>query len=385
MKRLYVSLPALLCLFTAAFAQNPAGLERELRVMKPVPGSETNQYKTTHAGDRGGQVINMYINYSDMEEFYFGSQYFDNVGWEFNMNYTNPPDTFTQKYVIVDFDSIHDVATDLSYDYDDIESIFIDTIYFQMGHVNHSGQNDTLIVDIIGCTNSGYPTSASLWGDTTITATTLVGPDANWFGTFTLAPEYEITAPNKFGVRMRYWGPKEDTATYLFGFNNGGACGTGQYSAIRTLFEWNSYYWFNQFGAQYPTSSGGFIYLDCDGSGNYTPNAHEDYFIQNIHIWLNATVTFKPVAVEEIEPTFELELYPNPAQDVLNLSMQATQSANYTITITNIEGQVTYTEDVNGSSKFGHNIDLTGFSDGVYFLKVNDGASLLTKQFVINR
>jgi hypothetical protein len=384
MRKLYVSLTALLSFTIAAVAQ-PVISGQNIRVMKPVPGSETKNYTSAQAGDRGGP-INMYIDYSGSEAFYFGGQYFDNVGWEMNMHYTNPPDTFTQRYVIVDFDTIHDVVSDLGYKYEDVESIMIDTIYFHLGHVNHSGQPDTLIVDIIACTNAGYPTTTSLWGDTTITATTLVGPTASWFGTFTLAPAYEVTPPNKVGVRMRYWGDKQDTCTYLFGFNDGGACGAGQFSAIRTLFYPNSYYWFNQFNNQYPTSSGGLIYLDCDGNGSYTPDSHEDYFIQNIHVWLNATVTLKPgVGMEKVDPGFDLSVFPNPAQDLLTVSMDAVRGTDLTITITNIEGEVTYAAGVAASAKFDHNVDLTSFANGIYVLKVNDGNAVVTKTFSVNR
>ncbi|MCG8699957.1 MAG: T9SS type A sorting domain-containing protein, partial [Bacteroidales bacterium] len=77
--------------------------------------------------------------------------------------------------------------------------------------------------------------------------------------------------------------------------------------------------------------------------------------------------------VETVEPTFSVNVYPNPAVDVVNVAFEGTAP----VTIFNIQGKVVYqnNEAIDGIEL---NKDMIGES-GVYFIKVKD----VTKQLII--
>jgi hypothetical protein len=76
----------------------------------------------------------------------------------------------------------------------------------------------------------------------------------------------------------------------------------------------------------------------------------------------------------------ELSVYPNPATDVLNVSLKS--AAAYTLCITDISGRVVYRESVTGRGLLV--IELTSFQSGNYFLSVTDNSGKTgTEKFIV--
>lgn len=348
----------------------------------------------------------MYIDYDGSESAVVSDyQYF---GWNFSTNYTQADSAI--KFVVVDFDSIHDRDADIGYPYSQVDDIQIDTVFVALGHINTSGMNDTFIVDVVALDNTGYPTyhggtggysQVTLWSDTLVTATTLTGPSWLNFGGFAFVPDpgsLVVSPPDGFGVQVRYYGPAQDSAGFLAGYTNAGTCtnfGIAT-SAYQTLFfdsvtvsgnkrlRPNSYYHYTYFPQPlYPTPTNGIIYIDCNGSGDYDKGVNEEWYLQNIAIWVNATV-YHHVGIGEAEADFNVSLYPNPANDMVHLSVEALDATTYTITITNIEGAVVRTESVSGS-RVNHNIQVGDLSNGLYLVRINDGTSIVSRPLVVNR
>jgi hypothetical protein len=69
-----------------------------------------------------------------------------------------------------------------------------------------------------------------------------------------------------------------------------------------------------------------------------------------------------------------LNIYPNPAKDKLTIS--AGQDATYTVTMTNISGQILMTEQFQGDHT---TLLLAGLDTGIYFVTVSGGSA--TKQY----
>ena len=67
-----------------------------------------------------------------------------------------------------------------------------------------------------------------------------------------------------------------------------------------------------------------------------------------------------------------IKVYPNPANDVVNLEVTNTKAADLLISISNIQGQVVYTNTVKSAITHKESIDLSQYGQGLYFLKVND-------------
>jgi len=76
-----------------------------------------------------------------------------------------------------------------------------------------------------------------------------------------------------------------------------------------------------------------------------------------------------------------VQVYPNPANDQINVELPAGFSDNYTLTLTNILGKVILTEKVSHKDKI--NIRLANVAQGVYFLTIDAKGQKATKKIVI--
>ncbi len=78
-----------------------------------------------------------------------------------------------------------------------------------------------------------------------------------------------------------------------------------------------------------------------------------------------------------------LLIYPNANNKVFNIDFTVNQKTNTTVTITNIIGEVVYSENLNDfSGKYTKQISLESSSSGVYFVKVQSGESAETMKVI---
>lgn len=75
--------------------------------------------------------------------------------------------------------------------------------------------------------------------------------------------------------------------------------------------------------------------------------------------------------------TASISVYPNPANDLVTLSVTYERVTDLNITITNVQGQTVYQKLVPSVSQHQENIDLSQLARGVYFLKVNNQVTKL--------
>ena len=86
----------------------------------------------------------------------------------------------------------------------------------------------------------------------------------------------------------------------------------------------------------------------------------------HFHTWVQG--------VSELEKS--LVVYPNPANDYLIVEGEMTSVEVY-----NTVGQCLMSKQVNGDTK----IDLSGFNDGIYFLRVYNNGEMAVRKFSVNR
>lgn len=86
----------------------------------------------------------------------------------------------------------------------------------------------------------------------------------------------------------------------------------------------------------------------------------------HFHTWVQG--------VSELEKS--LKVYPNPANDFLNVEGEMTSVEVY-----NTVGQCLVSKQVNGDTK----IDLSGFNNGIYFLRVFNNGEMAVRKFSVNR
>ncbi len=384
MKKIYITL-FLSCFIGAAFAQSGAIAPYSGKT-RFVPKWVGEKHHAPSIQKRG--VTSFYLDYEALESDFSGTQYqvFYDV---MNVNFSSVPDTFSKDWIAVGFDTIIDYTTLQSYDYSTINSITIDSIFWRMGHVNHSGQNDTLHIRVVALDAHGDPTETNIWDTMFIANQSFTGLALNMLPAFGLKTNITVTPPNAFGIRLDYSGAKEDSCSFIFGFTNGGTFGQCNYSAYRGLTWPTSYYFFNYAPLEnmWPRNGGNnFLYRDCNNNNQYDgPTDPEDDLNENFSIWAYVTIDYQGVGIDEAKSDIHFDLYPNPASDVLNLDIATQDLDDYTVAITNLQGQVVYSESFNKGSDLLHQIDISNLPNGIYMLKINDGHSVAADRFVVNR
>jgi len=111
------------------------------------------------------------------------------------------------------------------------------------------------------------------------------------------------------------------------------------------------------------------------------------YYDMTNSTWYYTTSTpmvrmnFDPsVGVNEVEDNLGLRVFPNPANEVINISLNKEVSA--TLTLLDVSGKVVKTQALNGIST---SINTASLNSGVYFVTINDGTSVSTQKVVIKK
>ena len=132
------------------------------------------------------------------------------------------------------------------------------------------------------------------------------------------------------------------------------------------------------------------LYLDIDAD-NY-PNSNGGDLTEN-YIWAVKIVPspedpgLETWAVEEhnaINPMTTTRVYPNPATDVLNLEVNASQSSEMSVSVFNLMGQKVMEQQVNLNTGINTtNISTSDLSSGIYFVTVKANGFENTMKFVV--
>jgi hypothetical protein len=92
-------------------------------------------------------------------------------------------------------------------------------------------------------------------------------------------------------------------------------------------------------------------------------------------------MNFDPsVGVNEVENNLGLRVFPNPSNEVINISLNKEVSAS--LTLLDVSGKVVKTQSLNGIST---SINTASLNSGVYFVTINDGTSVSTQKVVIKK
>jgi len=128
--------------------------------------------------------------------------------------------------------------------------------------------------------------------------------------------------------------------------------------------------------------------------GYYRPNGALDaaaikYTFFNINnltdsIQLVGHFAPSPAAIKTVE-NYRLQLFPNPADGVLQVNYMQKRIENSSIVIYNSLGQSIYSEKLaDNSSNFNININTSNFINGVYFCSISEGGKLMkTERFMV--
>jgi hypothetical protein len=77
-------------------------------------------------------------------------------------------------------------------------------------------------------------------------------------------------------------------------------------------------------------------------------------------------------------------IYPNPTQGILNIEFDLIGSKEVTLSLVNILGDVVYSETIdNETIKYSNKLDLSTYSNGIYFVKLKNEDSIITKKVIV--
>ena len=98
----------------------------------------------------------------------------------------------------------------------------------------------------------------------------------------------------------------------------------------------------------------------------------------------DSTIICSPInAVNNISKNPSLfTVYPNPSNGKFTVKAEGLQQANYKLTICDLLGKEIYTSFIKGQQSTA-DIDLTDFSKGIYFVKIDDGANSYKQKIII--
>jgi len=90
------------------------------------------------------------------------------------------------------------------------------------------------------------------------------------------------------------------------------------------------------------------------------------------------------VGVPENSSILNLETYPNPAGNELNVTGELKQAEPFTITLTNLAGQLVYSEERQAAEQFHSTLNTSTMHSGLYFLRVTSASGSWNKKVVIS-
>jgi hypothetical protein len=114
-------------------------------------------------------------------------------------------------------------------------------------------------------------------------------------------------------------------------------------------------------------------YITATACGIATPTALSGIGFPNMHLVLS--VTGSPnLSITDNELENNIKVYPNPTNNILNIEL-ANSLELRNIEITTITGQKVLESTAS-------TIDVSGFQDGIYFIKIVSDKGILTQKFI---
>ena len=123
-------------------------------------------------------------------------------------------------------------------------------------------------------------------------------------------------------------------------------------------------------------------------AGNdYTEASNGAYYVSNLGTDITGNVTTPFVGTSDPEPVTSVALYPNPlyAGSPLYAKISTTRSETLDLEIWDMKGTLVKKDKLQtNSGTMSYKIDVTGFNQGVYLIKLHGGKVLYADRFVIN-
>ncbi|OQA12056.1 MAG: hypothetical protein BWY67_00543 [Bacteroidetes bacterium ADurb.Bin397] len=117
--------------------------------------------------------------------------------------------------------------------------------------------------------------------------------------------------------------------------------------------------------------------------GDFVYNFASIFFNGDVGIPTNTLIIpiVNPTSLPEFTTSFDLLLYPNPANSSLTIETRTLPSSGSKLTITDVAGRTLLTKSLDSNSTK-HQIDISSFSSGIYFVQLDGGKGIERGRFV---
>lgn len=111
------------------------------------------------------------------------------------------------------------------------------------------------------------------------------------------------------------------------------------------------------------------------------PNTGEAFFTRNTPM---VRMNFDPGAsVKELSSNTSFNVFPNPSNDIFNITLDAKNAEVVNLTVTNIVGQLVISKRITVSGQTKETISLAGFDKGIYFLTIDNNKQKQTVKLIV--
>jgi len=364
----------LFCLLIFAFNQLQAQVN--IGYVKDQTPQQSNFYDWSRAN------TSLYIDYSYLNNDQTSTRWSLNDYYNANDSAINfvgvAYDNICGYYDYVNYSTTIVSATDLGFSsvYPADALLRFDTLQAFVAHENNSGVADTIIAELRELNANNTISTTVLWADSIITSTGL-SPGNTWsnginsffFMRFTVG--YSTAAGQKAGIVFRYLNHnKLDTFGLAAGyvpFSLGGA------SAIQSSYK-NSFLRFPPFASTI-TKNSDFLIV----SGGYLAG-------QNWVIIPRTEVYNTSLGLQSAKGDLKvLSLYPNPANQQLNIVFESEVNSNIIVYITDAQGSIVKAKSYNNqhNNLFKESIDCSELASGLYQVTINQNKYIYSQRIVI--
>ena len=122
---------------------------------------------------------------------------------------------------------------------------------------------------------------------------------------------------------------------------------------------------------------------DYDANGSLVAEEHDYYDTDSVAYIPYSRIEYQDFVLDRqtAETQTQMEIWPVPAHDVLNLRFSSTTNASTNYTILDLQGKTWQHGTLPGSKT--HNISLPDMPKGIYLLKVQQNQEAITRKFLI--
>ncbi len=257
----------------------------------------------------------MTINYDMSDELVYGINY-KHVLFPIHRGYDTLPGE-NLVYASYTLDSL--LKSDNSYviPFSAISGLVLDSMDIELGHVKHSGPNDTVFLTLLGLDTDNFPGGPGVFRDTVVlTAALSSGNILTNTTALRWKPNFTMNS-TPIGLQIEFVGSLQDTLALMGGygiFPAPNACTDSSWDKARKSFYYpNSYAYWSNFNLILPTNIEGDIFYDCNDNIIADSSDSESY-VQN---WSITSYVSAPEIGIETEYLSHLTIYPNPADNII--------------------------------------------------------------------